>query len=285
MSPLPSTEDLQLVESLGRTGSLGAASRELQVAQPSASQRLARLERRVGVPLFHRSSRGSEPTEAGREMLAQATHILGHLDRAFGLVRQAAQADTLVVGTFPSVAAAFFPVLDQALDELGLDQRVDHGEHLIAWVAEHSMHGAFVGLAGQTELPPGLMTTAVGSDRLVVLVPSGVDGPSRGRAAFRGRRVVYATYDLGGPALGERLTGLGATAKRAGTAPTAVEMARRSGALAVVPQSAVLVPGRHEEVVALPFRTTINLSLVTSASPPPSLIGAVPAIRRGLGLR
>ncbi len=43
---------------------------------------------------------------------------------------------------------------------------------------------------------------------------------------------------LVGPALGERLTGLGATAKRAGTAPTAVEMARRSGALAVVPKSA-----------------------------------------------
>ena len=49
-------------------------------SQPSASQRLAALERRAGVELFDRDTTGARPTAAGTEMVANAQHVLGHLE-------------------------------------------------------------------------------------------------------------------------------------------------------------------------------------------------------------
>ncbi|HEY5785932.1 MAG TPA: LysR family transcriptional regulator [Microlunatus sp.] len=62
------TCDLRLVAAVARLGSLGAAARELLVSQPSASQRLAALERRCGLRLFDRDNSGARPTAAGSAM-------------------------------------------------------------------------------------------------------------------------------------------------------------------------------------------------------------------------
>src|SRR5688572_21603936 len=83
MVAYPEVDDLRLVDAIARHGSLGAAARELLVSQPSASQRLAALERRCGVRLFDRDNTGARPTAAGQEMVAEAGHILGHLERVF----------------------------------------------------------------------------------------------------------------------------------------------------------------------------------------------------------
>ena len=119
-----------------------------------------------------------------------------------------------------------------------------------------------------------------------MFVPAGVDPPGSAGQPYRGRAVAYATYDLGGPSLAERLTRLGAVVRRAGTVPTAVEMARASRCLAVVPQSAVTRTVLHagDVVRALPFASTLTLSLVTAHEPPAELVAALPEVRRQLGL-
>src|SRR5689334_3990537 len=142
MSPSPSApavDDLRLVAAVARCGSVGAAARELLVSQPSASQRLGRLERRAGVRLFERDTLGARPTVAGREMVLQAEHILGHLDGVYDAVRTATAQRSLHVGSFDSLAAALFPVLDELLVGVRLDQRVDHGDRMLAWVGEGTM--------------------------------------------------------------------------------------------------------------------------------------------------
>jgi DNA-binding transcriptional LysR family regulator len=287
MGSMPSVTDLRLVQALAGTGSIGAAARQLQVSQPSASQRLARLERRCRVRLFERSSTGSRPTEGGKEMVRQADHILEHLSAVYEVVLAAADRPVVVVGTFPSLASSLFPALELAIGaDLVVEQRVDHRERLVAWVAEGSMHGAVVGVADRTALPRGTTSTLLGHDRLVLFVPVGVDAPGSGGQPYRGRAVAYATYDLGGPAVAERLTRLGAVVRRAGTVPTAVEMARVSRCLAVVPQSAVTSAVLHsgEAVRALPFASTLTLSLVTAQQPPAELVAALPTVARRLGL-
>ena len=80
MASLPSVEDLQLVQAVIRTGAVGTAARELRISQPSASQRLARLERMCGTKLFERDTRGARATPAGAELNRRADHILGHLE-------------------------------------------------------------------------------------------------------------------------------------------------------------------------------------------------------------
>ena len=48
------------------TGSFSAAAKHLNIGQPSISKSIARLEKRLGVRLLVRSTRGLTPTAAGR---------------------------------------------------------------------------------------------------------------------------------------------------------------------------------------------------------------------------
>src|SRR6478672_6886095 len=123
MESMPEVEDLRLVQAVGSTGSLGAAARRLQVSQPSASQRLARLERRVGVRLFERDTQGARPSPAGVEMVRQAEHILGHLERSFEAARAATEQRRLSVGTVASLAATVLTSLVAHVDAR-VEQRV-----------------------------------------------------------------------------------------------------------------------------------------------------------------
>lgn len=74
------TSWLELLVLVGETGSLTAAAEILGVAQPNASRRLSLLERRLGVQLFRRGARGSEPTPAGRVAIDRAARVLEEID-------------------------------------------------------------------------------------------------------------------------------------------------------------------------------------------------------------
>jgi DNA-binding transcriptional LysR family regulator len=73
---------LQVFARVARTGSFSLAGRELRLSQPSASRIVAALEKRVGVPLLRRSTRGLKLTDAGGEYLLRAEAILGALEEA-----------------------------------------------------------------------------------------------------------------------------------------------------------------------------------------------------------
>lgn len=63
-------------------GGITRASRELYISQPSLSQAIRSLERRLGVDLFDRSRRQLELTEHGRTFEVFARRILSDVDRA-----------------------------------------------------------------------------------------------------------------------------------------------------------------------------------------------------------
>jgi DNA-binding transcriptional LysR family regulator len=65
-----------------RAGTVSAAAQELRISQPSLSQQIRRLERRIGAPLFIRSSRGVELTSGGRAFLREVQGIPGQLRSA-----------------------------------------------------------------------------------------------------------------------------------------------------------------------------------------------------------
>jgi LysR family nitrogen assimilation transcriptional regulator len=69
-------------------GSISRAADALDVAQPSLSQQLLRLEDEVGSKLFRRTTRGVTTTEAGRIFEEHARHILRTIDQALENVRQ-----------------------------------------------------------------------------------------------------------------------------------------------------------------------------------------------------
>lgn len=286
MASLPSVEDLQLVLAISAAGSVGTAARELRIAQPSASQRLARLERACGTRLFDRDTRGARPTAAGIELARQAAQILGRLDSVYDATRAAAADPRLVVGTFASLGAVLFPILDEELAPLAVEQRVDHGRQLVEFVAEGIMQAAFIAIADQLTLPRTVRAQPVGHEELMTFLPAGVEAPRGRKAPFKGLDVPFSTYDRGVDEIRARLIGLGANARRGVTLATTVAMARRRGQPAVVPRSALagqLQPG--ERLVTAPFRYRLTLSLVTPSTPDPRILRVLPTLRRELGLR
>jgi LysR family transcriptional regulator for metE and metH len=74
--------DLELLDTIAEVGTLTAAAERLYVSQPALSQRLARLEDRLGGPLFDREGRKLVVTPAGVRMLSSARAVLAELRSA-----------------------------------------------------------------------------------------------------------------------------------------------------------------------------------------------------------
>ena len=85
-------------------GSFSAAAESLHMAQPSLSDQIRRLEAELGVPLFARTGRRLELTEAGRLLLPQAERTLDAARAAQESVREVRDVTggTVAFGTFGS---------------------------------------------------------------------------------------------------------------------------------------------------------------------------------------
>jgi len=218
-------------------------------------------------------------------MVAEAQHILGHLERVFERSRSAAEAQTLSVGTISSLAMLLFPALHVAMPHIRTTQVVDHGDRLVECVAEGSLDAAFVAIAGQIELPKGVTNRVVGVDRIGVLAPATCDLRSTDRRHLTGRAVITYTTDRSGEELDRRLVALGASPRRAATAETAVRLGRLLGFPVVLPRSllrAYLTDGDRE--VGAPRFGGPRLFLVNRTPVPPYWEGALPVVRREVGL-
>ncbi len=85
MSRWPDLSALEVLIAVVDHGSLSAAARSLQMAQPNASRSVTRLEHSLGLPLLRRSTTGSAPTPEGllvvewaRPLLASAHDLLSN---------------------------------------------------------------------------------------------------------------------------------------------------------------------------------------------------------------
>lgn len=92
---------LQVVDA----GSIRAAARALGVSQPAVTKAIRELEAEVDAPLVHRSSRGVELTECGRQLTIRARLVQAQLAMARQDIRQ------LQGGQQASVAVSVTPVV------------------------------------------------------------------------------------------------------------------------------------------------------------------------------
>ncbi len=87
---------------VGRLGSFSKAADAVSLSQPAVTRSVADLERQLGYPLFHRTSRGVLPTQEGSVFLERAQRILSD---AAELLSSTSMADpcagTLRIGVFP----------------------------------------------------------------------------------------------------------------------------------------------------------------------------------------
>jgi len=85
-----SPENLHLIDTVARTGSMAAAARELGLVPSALTYRVRQIEESLDVLVFDRSSRRAQLTPAGAELLRAGEHLLRELDAVAQRVRRIA---------------------------------------------------------------------------------------------------------------------------------------------------------------------------------------------------
>jgi DNA-binding transcriptional LysR family regulator len=176
-SHVPELSALEVLLAVGRTGSLGAAGRELGLSQQATSWRMRATERLVGVRLLHRGARGSSLTEAGALLADWAARVVGaaeELDAAIAALRT--NRDRLLnLAASHTVAEYLLPGwLVQLRGEPGAQAGVNLMVHNSEQVSELVLAGqADLGFVEGPAPPTGLSSLTVATDELVLVVPPG----------------------------------------------------------------------------------------------------------------
>src|ERR1700748_1020429 len=96
---------------VAETGSFSRAAERCQIAQPSLSQQVLKLEEDLGAKLFDRLGRSVRLTEAGRVFIPHARAILEQMDVARLSVadKNADLCGNVSVGVIPTIAPYLIP--------------------------------------------------------------------------------------------------------------------------------------------------------------------------------
>jgi DNA-binding transcriptional LysR family regulator len=123
---------LRVLVAVARHGSVTAAARALNYAQPSVSHHLARLEAETGTKLVQRAGRGIRLTDAGRLLAERAVEVIGRLDAAENelVVFAGLRAGRLRLAAFPSALGTIVPTAAAILHDRhpGFDLRLTEAE-------------------------------------------------------------------------------------------------------------------------------------------------------------
>lgn len=174
MSPPPDLLSLRLLVLVAELGSVGRAARAMGMSQPSATKRLAALERRARFPLLTRTPRGSVLTDDGRVVVSWSLRLLAAADEFTGslaAMRQARAAQLRIAASM-TVAEALLPGWLHSLAQREPDVQVGLTVVNSTEVARMllSDEGVDIGFVEGPTVPDGLDRRVVGHDHLVVVV-------------------------------------------------------------------------------------------------------------------
>jgi DNA-binding transcriptional LysR family regulator len=285
----PDLPALDLLVSVGKLGSVGKAAAAHGISQPSASARLSRLERRLGVPVLVRGARGSSLTPAGEAVLTWAAGVVDAartLTDGVRTLRQDADARLRVAASL-TVAEYLMPPWLLALRRVHPEVEVAATVANSQGVCEQVRGGrADVGFVESPNVPTGFTCRVVGHDRLALVVAGGYPLAARASGGLLPRDLPGLPLLLREPGSGTRetfLQGLRSAlgngepqlpyAVELGSTSTIVATARAGGGVGVVSVRAVtadLVTGTLVEVPVHDFRAERPLTaLWLGARPTP----------------
>ncbi|MFV8241197.1 LysR family transcriptional regulator [Mycolicibacterium peregrinum] len=180
LSPrMPELAAFEVLLAIARTGSIGAAGRELGLTQQAVSARLASIESQTGVRLVQRSPRGSQLTAAGAvvaEWADQLLDVAGRVDAGLASMRTESR-DRVTVAASLTIAEQLMPRWLVSLQADAARRGVNapeviltaaNSDQVIAGVQEGSADLGFIESPG---VPTGLHSRVIAHDELVAVVP------------------------------------------------------------------------------------------------------------------
>src|SRR5919199_6740671 len=176
---------LRLLVEVGRRGSISAAAEACRMGQPSATKHLQTLEAAVGDKLVERHGRSSRLTEAGEVVAAHAQRVLDTLEGMHEelLALRAAERGTLSLAASTTPGSYVLPSILQCFADRHPRVDVDVVIGSSAWVVERvARREVQLGLAGELELPDGVVAEPFLDDEIVGIAAPGRLALRRGRA-------------------------------------------------------------------------------------------------------
>ncbi|GAB3907603.1 hypothetical protein GCM10029964_106050 [Kibdelosporangium lantanae] len=175
----PDLESLRLLVLVGELGSIGRAAAKLGIAQPSASKRLATLERRFGLALVDRTRRGSALTPDGRVVTDWARRVLDELNvlvTGAEALRTRREAELRVAASL-TVAEHLAPGWIGELRRTRPDVYVGLVVTNSSIVCDLVLGGEVdLGFVESPTVPKELSARRIAADRLAVVVPPSTPG-------------------------------------------------------------------------------------------------------------
>lgn len=153
--------DVHLLRTIMDLGSISRAAERLNMSQPTLSKKLTRLEDKLGLALFHRSSDGAVATLAAQYVIERGSLIENQVkavSRHVALLASLKQGH-VTIGVGPIVEQLFFPavLLDftKATERVTVSLRVGDGAQLIDWLRCGEIDVGF-GPLPETDMPDDL---------------------------------------------------------------------------------------------------------------------------------
>jgi DNA-binding transcriptional LysR family regulator len=161
---LPDLSSLRTFARIADEGSLAAAGRSVGLSASAIGKTLTRLEARLGVRLFHRSTRSLTLTEEGTAVLARARRIAAELE---GLQGELSGRASLPSGrlrlSLPLVGEPFLGMLASfSMAYPAIDLDIDFSDRQVDLIGE----GFDAAIRSGTVRDARLMATALGSFRM-----------------------------------------------------------------------------------------------------------------------
>ena len=130
-------------------GSFRGAAQRLNTTQPAISQRIAQLEREMGVKLLNRDHRAASPTRAGRQLMVYAEKLIGLRSEMMAEVGdRSAMRGVMRLGVAETIVHTWLPRLiksvNTAYPNLSLEIEVDITPVLSARLIAQEIELAFV---------------------------------------------------------------------------------------------------------------------------------------------
>jgi DNA-binding transcriptional LysR family regulator len=150
----------------------GAAAATLGISQPPLSRSIARLERRLGFSLFHRTTRRISLTPAGEVFLADCRRLLAEMDGAIRRAQRVGKSGSLKLAVRPGAGQS---VLTGLLDSYAELPGSGPMEVLYCYDEVSALHtgAADVALMCATSTTNGLELLELGDERPVAALPTG----------------------------------------------------------------------------------------------------------------
>jgi DNA-binding transcriptional LysR family regulator len=150
----------------------GAAAARLGISQPPLSRSIARLERRLGFPLFHRTTRRISLTPAGEVFLADCRRLLAEMDGAIRRAQRVGKSGSLKLAVRPGAGQSMLTGLLNSYAEQPGSGPV---EVLYCYDEISALHtgAADVALMCATSTTDGLELLELGDERPVAALPAG----------------------------------------------------------------------------------------------------------------